>query len=345
VILFTSGTEAAPKGVPLSHKNIISNLRSAMQLVGFSASDTLYGVLPPFHSFGFSVAGLFSILAGMRTAFYPDPTDSYALAEGIERWKITVFLSAPSFLKGLLSAATKEQLKSMRLFVTGAEKTPEELVQKVKALGNGAKFIEGYGITECAPILSLTPPNLPRKGVGRLLADVESLTIHPETGELLPEGSDGELCVRGPNVFSGYLGNVKNPFIEINGKNWYRTGDLGHVDKDRFLTLSGRLKRFVKIGGEMISLGAIEEVIGKKLIDSKRASSDAASVAVCADEKEERAKLILFATVLIEKEEANEILQQAGFSNLVKISLVKKIDQIPLMGAGKTDYRSLQALC
>lgn len=127
---------------------------------------------------------------------------------------------------------------------------------------------------------------------------------------------------------------------------WYRTGDLGTINSDRFLILSGRLKRFVKIGGEMISLGAIEEAIGKKLIESKRVPSDAAPVAICSDEKEAgRARLILFSIIEIEKEEANEILQQAGFSNLIKISLVKKIDAIPLMGAGKTDYRSLQSLC
>ncbi len=346
VILFTSGTEAVPKGVPLSHKNILFNQRSALQSVSFFATDILYGILPPFHSFGFSVAGLLPILTGMRAAFYPDPTDSYALAEGIHRWKITAFISAPSFLKGLLAAAKEDQLKSVRLFVSGAEKASDALFQKIEALKSGAKLIEGYGITECAPILSLNRPNVPPRGVGQILPDVETLTIHPETLEVLPQGSEGEICVRGPNVFAGYLGQVKDPFIEIEGKKWYRTGDLGHFDPDRFLILSGRLKRFVKIGGEMISLGAIEAALSKRLIDEKRASPDAAPLALCADEKEAgRPRLILFATVPMEKEEANQILQQEGFSNLIKISLVKQIDAIPLMGAGKTDYRSLQSLC
>jgi long-chain-fatty-acid--[acyl-carrier-protein] ligase len=346
VILFTSGTEAAPKGVPLSHKNIISNQRSALQCIDLNAKDVVYGILPPFHSFGFSVAGIFPVLAGMRIAFYPDPTDSFALAEGVERWKVTLFCSAPSFLKGLFHAAKPAQLRTVRLFVSGAEKAPAELFQRVRNLSKESRLIEGYGITECSPILSLNRFNLPPKGVGRLLPDIELVTIHPETKQKLPTGSDGEICVRGPNVFHGYLGNPRTPFIQIEGKEWYQTGDLGHLDQDGNLIISGRLKRFTKIGGEMISLGAVEEAIVQHMIQKGRISPDLPSLAVCADEKEEgKPRLILFSIKPLEKEEANQILQQAGFSNLVKISAVKQIEQIPLMGAGKTDYRTLQGLC
>jgi long-chain-fatty-acid--[acyl-carrier-protein] ligase len=306
----------------------------------------LYGILPPFHSFGFSVAGLFPLLSGIKVAFYPDPTDSFALAEGLSRWKISIFCAAPSFIKGLFHAAKQEQLKSVRLFVSGAEKAPEPLFEKAKTISQNCKLVEGYGITECSPILSINRPNMPPKGVGRLLPEIELVTIHPETLQLLPKGSDGEICVRGPNVFRGYLGNPRSPFIELEGKQWYRTGDLGHLDIDGSLILSGRLKRFTKIGGEMISLGAVEEVIVKHLVAEKRISPNINSIAVCADEREEgKPRLVLFTTIAIEKEEANQILSQAGFSNLVKISIVKNIDEIPLMGAGKTDYRNLQGLC
>lgn len=344
VILFTSGTEASPKGVPLSHKNIISNQRSAMQCIDVEPTDVIYGILPPFHSFGFSVAGLFPLLGGIRVAFYPDPTDSFALAEGVDRWKITFFCSAPSFLKGLLRAAKKGQLKTIRYFVSGAEKAPEELFERVRQLGTKAKLVEGYGITECSPILTLNRPHLPPKGVGRLAPDIEAIAIHPETLELLAEGAEGEICVRGPNVFNGYLGNPRSPFVEINGKQWYRTGDLGHIEPDKSLILSGRLKRFTKLGGEMISLGAVEELIIKALLKQGRITSDLAAIAICADEREEgKPQLILFSTIDIDKEEANQILLESGFSNLVKISSVKKIEEIPLMGAGKTDYRKLQS--
>lgn len=155
-----------------------------------------------------------------------------------------------------------------------------------------------------------------------------------------------QICVRGPNVFHGYLGSSRSPFITIDGKEWYRTGDLGHLEPDRSLILSGRLKRFIKVGGEMISMGAVEEVILKQLIKKGRITGDLPSIAVCAVEKEEgKTQLILFAIVDLDKEEANQLLQEGGFSNLVKISSVKRIDEIPLMGAGKTDYRTLQALC
>jgi long-chain-fatty-acid--[acyl-carrier-protein] ligase len=208
-----------------------------------------------------------------------------------------------------------------------------------------AQLVEGYGITECAPIITLNRPNMPPKGVGRLLPDIELRTIHPETLELLPHGAEGEICVRGPNVFQGYLGNPRSPFIAIEGKQWYRTGDLGFLDHQGNLILSGRLKRFTKLGGEMISLGGVEEVIIKDLLKQGRIHPDVPSIAICANEKEEKAQLVLFATIDFSKDEANQILQQAGFSNLVKIAQVKKVDDIPIMGAGKTDYRSLQALC
>ena len=130
-----------------------------------------------------------------------------------------------------------------------------------------------------------SPEHALLRGVGRLAPDIELITIHPETLEPLPKGGDGEICVRGPNVFSGYLGNPRTPFIEIDGKQWYRTGDLGHLDQDECLILSGRMKRFTKIGGEMISLGAIEEALVKHLIQEKRISPDVPSLALCADER------------------------------------------------------------
>ncbi len=344
VILFTSGTEASPKGVPLTHKNILSNQCSAMQCINFNEKDVLYGILPPFHSFGFSVAGLFPLCAGIKVAFYPDPTDGAALAEGVQRWKVTLFCSAPSFLKGLFAVAKDEQLKTIRFFICGAEKTPPELFERVEKLGTKARVIEGYGITECAPILTLTRINQPHLGVGQFLPDIEVCMIHPETLELLSEGEEGEICVRGPNVFSGYLGTARDPFIEIAGKRWYRTGDIGHLDPDRNLILSGRLKRFTKLGGEMISLGAIEEVLIQALISQGKISGDLPSLALIADEREQgKPQLIVFSTIFLDTEEVNGILREAGFSRLAKISDVRKIEEIPLMGTGKTDYRRLQS--
>ena len=343
VILFTSGTEAVPKGVPLSHANVISNLRAAMQCLELKNSDVLYAVLPPFHSFGFSVAGLFSILAGMRIAMFPDPTDSFALANGIQRWQATLFCSPPSFLKGLFRVAKKEQLTSVRWFVSGAEKAPPELFEKVEEMGTNAKLIEGYGITECSPIISLSRPNGKSKGVGEPLPGIDLCTIHLETQELLPPHTEGEICIRGLNVFHGYLGNPRSAFIEIDGKEWYRTGDIGYLDEENFLILSGRLKRFTKVAGEMISLGAVEEAIRSELIREGKISADAPALALCSKELEPgKTALILFSILPLERDKVNEILKRAGFSRLIKIAAIQLVPEIPLMGSGKTDYRRLQ---
>ncbi len=341
VILFTSGTEASPKGVPLTHDNILSNHRSSMHSFEIKATDILYSILPPFHSFGFSLVGVLPLITGIKAAYYPDPTDGFALAEGIERWGVTLFCGAPNFLKGLLAAASYQQLASIRLFVTGAEKAPQELYD---LLGN--KLIEGYGITECSPVVSLNRLDIPSKGVGKVLDCIEICTIHPETSALLKEGEEGELCIRGPNVFHGYLGEAKSPFIEINGKEWYRSGDIGHLSKDGYIFLSGRLKRFTKIGGEMISLGAIEQVLTEELAKRGEKSKEGPLLAVCAKEIEgQKTELVLFTTnQQIQKETLNEILSQAGFSNLIKIGEVRRIVEFPLLGTGKTNYRELQTL-
>jgi long-chain-fatty-acid--[acyl-carrier-protein] ligase len=345
VILFTSGTEANPKGVPLSHKNILSNQRSAMQCISLTKKDLLYGVLPPFHSFGFSVVGLFPICGGIKIAFYPDPTDGFAIAEGIERWKATLFCSPPTFLKGLLNAAKKEQLESIRLFVSGAEKAPLELFDRIKKLGTQGQLIEGYGITECSPIITISRLNLPHKGVGRPLPDIDICTIHLENQKLLPRGKEGEICVRGSNIFNGYLDSLRDPFIEIEGNEWYRTGDIGRLDEEGNLFLSGRIKRFTKIGGEMISLGSIEEALIKTFVESGKISADVPALALIVHEREQgQPQLILCSTVSIGREEVNQILQEVGFSHLVKISSVKKIEEIPLMGSGKIDYRRLESI-
>lgn len=344
VILFTSGTEATPKGVPLSHKNLLENQRAAMQCVGIKADDVFFGILPPFHSFGFSVAGLLPLLMGVRVAYYPDPTNSHGLAKGILRWKVSIFCSAPSFLKGLFQVASKKDLKSIRLFVSGAEKTPKELFDYVKSLGSEKLLLEGYGITECAPIISITRPNEEPRGVGKPIPGIEIRTIHPETKEILGENQEGELCVAGSNVFSGYLEQDKDPFVIIDEKKFYRTGDLGHVDKEGFLILSGRMKRFTKIGGEMISLGALEEAVFNGLV-KKGVKGDKAQVAVLGSEEDNtKSFLVLFTTQDIDKKEANLILREAGFSRIVKISQTYKLHEIPLMGSGKVDYRKLQAL-
>lgn len=344
VLLFTSGSESTPKGVPLSHKNVLSTIRNCCwNLEGiYRPKDVMYGILPQFHSFGFTNSTFTSLLCGMRVAFYPNPADSFALAEGIERWKITFLPIVPNFLKKIFDVAKKEQLKTLRFIITAGEKTPPDLFKKVADLKTDAVLLEGYGLSETSPVVSLMRLGQEPKGVGQLFPNIEAITIHPETHELLPQGEQGEVCLRGPNVFHGYLGKIASPFIEIGGKSWFRTGDLGYVDADRSLILTGRLKRFVKIAGEMISLGAIEEALNAACRKKGLINQDTPSLAICPEKGEsEHPKLTLFAVFPIELELANEILREAGFSNVIKISKIQSIDDIPLMGTGKINYRAL----
>lgn len=346
VLLFTSGTESMPKGVPLTHENILTNIRDATNGVEVFQDDTLLGILPPFHAFGFTVTGLLPILAGCKIAFFPNPTDGFGVAKAVEKWKATVICGTPAFLKNMFKAASPEMLKSLRIFATGAEKAPQDLFDMVKRLKNG-QIIEGYGITECAPVLTFNRVNTPPKGVGKPFENVSLKIVDLATHHTVPAGKQGLILAKGKNIFPGYINpDVKSPFIEVEGESWYSTGDLGHLDTEGNLYISGRLKRFVKLGGEMISLAAIEEVLKEKIGNAqKQSEDDEANLAMCAKEKEgEKPIFYLFACFPTNLEEVNRSLKEAGFSNLIKVSQVQRIPEIPILGSGKINYRALDSL-
>lgn len=345
VILFTSGTENMPKGVPLTHDNILSNQRGCLELIDLYNDDILLGILPPFHSFGFTVTGLLPLLGGCKVAFYPDPTNGSGLADSVKKWSATIVCGAPTFLKGMFKNANLDQLKTLRLVVTGAEKAPLDLFNMVEQIPNG-RLIEGYGITECSPILTANMQGNPDFGVGRPIPGVDLKIVDLEKHQPVPQGTQGLVVVKGPNIFSGYLNqSVSSPFISMNGESWYSTGDLGYLDADHNLIISGRLKRFIKIGGEMISLTAIEDTllhtIGKK---AKNLQDEGPILAVSAKEiPGEKTKMFLFTRFPATAEEANQALRNGGFSNLAKLSKVFQLEEIPLMGTGKVNYRALEA--
>jgi long-chain-fatty-acid--[acyl-carrier-protein] ligase len=205
-------------------------------------------------------------------------------------------------------------------------------------------MLEGYGITECAPVVTLTRPNSAREGVGLPLPGVELCIIHSETLEKEPLGSDGEICICGPNVFSGYLGNLASPFIEMDGKRWYRSGDRGHLTPSGSLVLTGRLKRFIKIGAEMVSLSAIEEELLHAAEQKGWVSKQEGPLlaVVSKESSTEKSQIIVFVTFQVTKETLNEALHEHGFGKIIKVSEVKEIKQIPIMGTGKINYRALQ---
>jgi long-chain-fatty-acid--[acyl-carrier-protein] ligase len=342
VLLFTSGTENMPKGVPLTHNNLLSNQRGAIQEVKIYQDDILLGMLPPFHSFGFTVTGLLPLLAGIRVAYSPDPTDGKHLAHVIEKWKTTIVCGAPSFLKGIFKNSTPHQLDSIRICFTGAEKAPEDLF-KIAAQLSRCRLLEGYGITECSPILTANLSGDPSQGVGKPFAGTELCIVSLETHEPLPQGERGLVLARGPNVFKGYLNvGVSSPFITVNGQQWYSTGDLGYLTPEGSLILAGRLKRFIKIGGEMVSLVAIEDALHPILPEYQK-DQEGPRLAVCArEEAGEKTKIFVFTLFSISLEEINRTLREAGFSNLVKVSKIRQLSEIPLMGSGKINYRALE---
>jgi long-chain-fatty-acid--[acyl-carrier-protein] ligase len=339
VVLFTSGSEALPKGVPLSHRNIISNIRGILDAFTFTSDDVLLGFLPPFHSFGLTVCSLMPMVTGLRVAYHPNPNESRKIAKAVGAWGATLMAGTPTFLRSIYKAGNASQLSTLRALVSGAERAPEELFSLVSSVTPTAKILEGYGITECSPVVSLTRANEPRCGVGRPLLGVALKIVNPDTYQEVPEGMQGLVLISGPSVFNGYLDPQLDPFIELGGVRWYNSGDLGRLENGQ-LVITGRLKRFIKIAGEMVSLSAVEEALATTLA----AEAEEPSIAVLARgaEGDSRPQLIVFSAVDLTPERANDILRHSGFPHLVHISEVRKITAIPLLGSGKTNYQELK---
>jgi acyl-CoA synthetase (AMP-forming)/AMP-acid ligase II len=342
VILLTSGSESLPKAVPLTHANLLTNIRDVLRVFAVHEDDAMIGFLPPFHSFGVTVTMLLPMLTGARAVYHANPTEAWMLARLIEAYGATLLCGTPTFLSGIVRAATGNQLASLRLAVTGAEKCPQRVHETLAERCSRAVILEGYGITECSPIVSVNCEADPKPGtIGKVLPSLEYAVVDVDTGQPAGPNQIGMLLVRGPSVFGGYLGNeAASPFVDFANNRWYRTGDLVSEDADHVLTFRGRLKRFVKLGGEMISLPAIEAALEPHYI----ADADEGPVlAVEATPHEDHPELVLFATRDIDRQTANRLIREAGLSPLHNISRVVRLEQIPVLGTGKTDYRTLKA--
>lgn len=346
VLLFTSGTESLPKGVPLTHGNVLSNQRASYEAMEIYSDDVMYGFLPPFHVFGFSISGIAPLLGGVKIVYYSDPTNGEHLAKDVEKWGVTFVCGAPTFVKGMIKAATPDQLKSVHLCVTGAEKAPPDLIRMMAELGKEDCFFEGYGITECSPVLTVGRMGKPKKGVGEPVSGVELLIVQPETLVPMVNGEQGLILARGPNVFSGYINpGISSPFVKVEGKEWYHTGDLGYFDEDGQLMISGRIKRFLKVGGEMVSLPSVEHALLQVAAEKEwtKMQEDGPMLAICGKEHPgEKPKIFLFTRFPASLEMVNQALREKGFSNLIRVSEVVELPEIPVMGTGKINYRSLE---
>ena len=339
VVLFTSGSEKAPKAVPLTHANIIADQRGAVPPQELTRADSVLGFLPMFHSFGLTIAGLFPILAGAKVVHHPDPTDAASLARKLVAYKATLVVGTPTFVNFILNRCGPGDLDAVRLFIVGAEKCPDEVFDRVAKLAPNARVLEGYGITECSPCVAVNPVRAIRRGtIGPPLPGVRVCVTDLESGAVLPAGQMGMLHVAGPTVFPGYLGDAPAPFATIDGTEWYITGDLAMLDSDGYIIFQGRLGRFLKAGGEMVSLPALEEPFVRKYPPTDKGPR----VAVEGVERPGGKTIVLFATEAIPLAEANALLQKEGFRGVMRLDEVRTVDAIPVLGTGKTDYKLLR---
>ena len=354
-VLFTSGSERAPKAVPLSHANILSNIRSVLDAYQLSRHDAILGFLPTFHSFGLTMTTLLPILTGCRVVHHPDPTDASALVAKARTYGATIICATPTFLGYILDHAKPRDLETVRLVVVGAETCPPSLFDRLKDLAPRARLLEGYGITECSPLISGNRPDDSKPGsVGPPLPGVKVRAVHPDRFDPEPANVTGLLLVSGPNVFGGYLGpDTPFPFHDHDDQRWYVTGDLGHIDEDGFIFLKGRLKRFLKAGGEMISLPAIEEPFTTLYPPTENGPRVAVEGIETTEENEatERAggtrnrgrrRIVLFTTEPLSLAEANRTMLNHGFRGVMRLDEVRRVGQIPVLGTGKTDYKQLR---
>lgn len=339
VILFTSGSEALPKGVPLSHGNLIANIRGVLDAVAISNEDVLLGFLPPFHSFGLTVCSLLPLVTGLRVAYHPNPNESRKIGKAVATWGCSVVAGTPTFLQAVLKSGPPEQYTSLRALVSGAERAPQSLFELADAINPEIAVLEGYGITECSPVVSVGRPGEPHVGVGRPILDTILTIVHPETFEPCSDGAQGLVLIQGPGVFDGYLDPSINPYVEYNNTTWYNSGDLGYL-KDGSLVITGRLKRFIKIAGEMISLSAIEDTLQQHLYSPD--GGPTVAILSKGSEGDSRPKLIAIIAGTMTLETAQQRLKETGFPPLVHLTDVHHVTSLPLLGSGKVDYQSLK---
>ena len=344
VILFTSGSESHPKAVPLGHGNILANLRDFSSLTTFKESDTLLGMLPPFHSLGLSGTIILPLCLGLRTVYHPNPTEAAKLAGVIAAYRVTTLIGTPTFLGAIIHAATEDQLKSLSLVFTGAEKCPDRVYRDLKKINPKADLCEGYGITECSPLVCLnTADNNSPGTIGAVMPSLEYAVINDETGKRVRMGERGLLLLRGPSIFTGYLNDTKRTgFIEFENQQWYNSGDFVVETNGSILLFQGRKKRFIKVGGEMISLVAIEDILAKHYCSDHDTQP---KLAVVSTGDDTRTEIILFTSFTTTRREVNTILKLKGLSPLHNINQIHRIDEIPLLGTGKTDYKLLKNEC
>ncbi|MCL2389875.1 MAG: AMP-binding protein, partial [Endomicrobia bacterium] len=351
-VIFSSGTTGEPKGIMLTHQNIVSNIEASSQIIGLKDNDVLAGMLPLFHSFGYTVTVWLCAYYGIGAALHTTPTEAQKIGELVEKFKCTLLVGTPTFLNSYTRKCSKEQFESLRIIIAGAEKLKQVVSAAFREKFQKTIF-EGYGATELSPIVSFgtecfIDPKTKKVQVGNKagtvghpIPGVAAKIVNPETYELLPFGQEGMLMIKGPNVMKGYLNNPQKT-DEVIKDGWYVTGDIAIIDEDGFIAITDRLSRFSKIGGEMVPQIRIEEEIHNVLGEEDHF----AVVTAVPDDKKGERLVVLYKGDRDISLITDKLKDECNLPNLwiPKKENYYKVEEFPMMGNGKIDLKKIKQM-
>ncbi|HZD40876.1 MAG TPA: AMP-binding protein, partial [Terriglobales bacterium] len=347
-VIFSSGSTGAPKGIMLSHWNIISNIEGIRQVIQFRPDDRIMGVLPLFHSFGFTGTLWLPLLARFGVVYHPNPTDAKTIGETVRKYRATLLISTPTFYAGYSRRCTRAEFGSLRYVIAGAEKLRAPIAQDYKERF-GLTISEGYGCTELAPVVAVNIPDVfdgeehqvgHKFGtVGRPIPGVLVRVVDPDNEHPQAPGEPGLLLVKGPNLMLGYLGRPELT-EQVLRHGWYVTGDIATVDEEGFIQITDRISRFSKIGGEMVPHMRVEEVINEVL------GGPVSAVTALPDEQRGEKLVVFYSQDGVSQE---DLWEKLNSSELPKLWIPKRenihaIDSLPLLGSGKVDMQKIKAM-
>lgn len=360
-LLFTSGSSGEPKGVVLTHRNLMANVVQFGSRLNLKSGDSILACLPLFHSFGCTVTLWYPLMCGISQVSNPSPLDARVLAGLIERFKVSLLIATPTFLRGYMRGVNREQLASLKLVVTGAEKLPRSVAEAFEARF-GKRVLEGYGLTETSPVTNVNLPDpapigdetvhpviptLRNGSVGQLLPGLAMRITHPESGQPQPVHQSGIIWFKGANIFTGYLNDAKRSEEVLTKDGWFRTGDIGRLDLDGFLYIEGRLSRFSKIAGEMVPHETVEEMINKALNLESESARKIAIVGVPDIDKGEALVLLSCAGTGAESTELLDLrhrLLERGVPALWIPKKLIRVAEVPILSSGKLDVKACEKI-
>lgn len=352
-VIFTSGSTGEPKGVMLTYRNVASNVDAVDQVIQLRSGDTMLGILPFFHSFGYTITMWGGLSLDIHATYHFSPLDAKVIGNLCEKYKATILLATPTFLRSYIKRCTPEQFATLDVVVVGAEKLPASLSDSFEQRF-GVRPVEGYGATELSPLVSVNvPPSRShheevdsKEGtVGRPVPGVAAKVVHPESGERLNQGSPGMLLITGPNVMKGYM-NQTQKTAEVLRDGWYVTGDIARIDADGFIEITGRESRFSKIAGEMVPHIGVEEAIERCLGLEEDDDSPRVVVTAVPDERKGERLVVVHRTIAKSPADICTALKQEGIPNLwiPGTDSFMQVEEIPVLGSGKLDLKGVAAL-